>query len=121
MSDVPTVTLGGERYVIVPLAEYDALRTAGDEDALDAAVLRRIMADPHQEWTPAALVRRIVGGEHPVRVWREHRGLLARELAAAAGVAGSYLSAIETGRKPGSVNAMKRIAGVLGIPIDELV
>ena len=121
MSDVPTVTLGGERYVIVPLAEYDALRIAGDEDALDAAVLRRIMADPGQEWVPAALVRRIVNGEHPVRVWREHRGLLARELAAAAGVAGSYVSAIETGRKPGSVKAMKQIAEVLGVPVDELV
>ena len=29
MSDVPTVTLGGERYVIVPLAEYDAHENCG--------------------------------------------------------------------------------------------
>jgi ribosome-binding protein aMBF1 (putative translation factor) len=103
------------------LAEYDALRTAADEDAVDAAVLRRILDDSSQEWAPAQLVKRLIDGEHPVRVWREHRGMRAKELAAAADIASSYLSAIETGKKPGSVSALKRIAAALGVTLDELV
>ena len=92
-----------------------------DEDALDAAVFRRILDDADQEWTPAHLVKRLIEGEHPVRVWREHRGLSARELAASAGIAGSYLSAIENGRIPGSVPALKHIATALRVTIDELL
>ena len=78
----PTVTLGGEEYAIVPRFEYDALRKAVEEDALDAAILQRILEDPHQEVVPFELVRHIVNGEHPVRVWREYRGMKAGELAA---------------------------------------
>ena len=121
MTEIQTITLAGERYAVIPLAEYDALRTAADEDALDAAVLRRILDDSSQEWAPAQLVKRLIDGEHPVRVWREHRGMRAKELAAAADIASSYLSAIETGKKPGSVNALKRIAAALGVTLDELV
>jgi DNA-binding XRE family transcriptional regulator len=97
------------------------LRKVVDEDAMDAAIMRRVMEDPRQEWAPADLVRRIAAGEHPVRVWRGHRGMTASTLAAAAGIAGSYLSAIETGKKPGSINAMKRIARALGVDLDDLV
>ena len=121
MSEIQTVTLGGEQYAIVPLAEFNALKTAVDEESLDAAIFHRILNDPDQEWMPAPLVKRIIGGEHPVRVWREYRSIKANELAASAGVAGSYLSAIETGKKPGSLNAMKRLAAALNVPLDELV
>lgn len=64
---------------------------------------------------------RLIDGEHPVRVWREHRRMRAKDLAAASGIASSYLSAIETGKKPGSVSALKRIAAALGVTLDELV
>lgn len=121
MTEIQTITLAGERYAVIPFAEYDALRTAVDEDALDAAVLRRILDDSSQEWVPAHLVKRLIDGEHPVRVWRDHRRMSGKELATAAGIASSYLSAIETGKKPGSVNALKRIAAALGVTLDELV
>ena len=121
MNKPQTITLAGEEYAIVPLTEYEALRKAVDEDTMDAAIMRRVMEDPGQEWVPADLVRRIAAGEHPVRVWRDHRGMTGSALAAAAGIAGSYLSAIENGKKPGSINAMKRIAGALGVDLDDLV
>ena len=65
--------------------------------------------------------RRIVEGEHPVRVWRTHRGMTARSLAVAAGIPSSYLSAIERGVKPGSVKALKSLATALDVPLDDLV
>ena len=45
----------------------------------------------------------------------------AGELAAGAGIAASYLSDIENGKKPGSVKAMKRIADVLNVTVDDLI
>ena len=121
MSKPQTVTLAGEEYVIVPLSEYEALRKVVNEDAVDAAIMRRVLGDPDQEWIPADMVRRMAAGEHPIRVWRDYRGMTASGLAAAAGIAGSYLSAIENGKKPGSINAMKRIAGILNVDLDDLI
>ena len=123
MTDAPiqTVTLAGEDYAVVPLAEYEALRNAVTEDSMDAAIMKQILDDPDQELVPFTLAKRIANGEHPVRVWRDYRGMKAGELAAAAGIAGSYLSDIENGKKPGSVNAMKRIAISLDVTIDDLI
>ena len=118
---IQTVTLAGEDYAVVPLAEYEALRNSVHEDAMDAAIMKRVLEDPDQELVPFALVKRIADGEHPVRVWRGYRGLKAGELATAAGIASSYLSDIENGKKPGSVNAMKCIAIALDVTIDDLI
>ena len=119
--DPQIITLGVEEYAVVPRAEYDALRNAMAEDALDPGLIQRALQDPDQELGPCELVKRIASGEHPVRVWRMHRGRKAGELAAAAGIATSYLSDIENGRKPGSVNAMKRIANTLRVTLDDLI
>ena len=118
---VQTVTLAGEDYVVVRRDEYDAMRAAVDDDAMDAGIIQRVLADPDQTWASADVVRRIAGGEHPVRVWRTHRGMTARALAAAAVLPASYLSAIEQGKKPGSVKALTRLATALDVSLDDLV
>jgi transcriptional regulator with XRE-family HTH domain len=43
-----------------------------------------------------------------------------RALAETARVAVSYLSEIETGKKPGSFAAMQRIAGALEVPVGDI-
>jgi transcriptional regulator with XRE-family HTH domain len=65
--------------------------------------------------------RRLLEGESPARVWRQKRGLTQRALAKAAGVAASYLADIENGRKPGSADALSRIARALGVPMDDMM
>ena len=117
----PTITLAGEEYAVVPRAEYEALRNAVDEDFVDAAIIRRVLDDPAEEVVPFDLANRIAGGEHPVRVWREYRGMKAGELAVSAGIAASYVSDIENGKKPGSVNALRRIADALNLAVDDLI
>jgi len=67
------------------------------------------------------MVDRILGGENRIRVWREHRGLTARALAEAAGIAQPFLSQIETGKREGTVDTLRRIAEVLSATIDDLV
>ena len=120
-NSIQTITLAGEEYAVVPRAEYEALRDAVDEDAMDASIIQRFLEDPDQELVPFELVRRIADGEHPVRVWRNYRGMKARELATVADVAASYLSDIENGKKPGSIKAMKRIADALNVTVDDLI
>jgi transcriptional regulator with XRE-family HTH domain len=63
---------------------------------------------------------RLLNGESPLKVWREKRGLSQRALATAADIANGYLAEIESGRKPGSDDAFRKLAAVLRVPSDEL-
>lgn len=124
MPDVQIIkTPTGEELVVLPRAEYDRLiadrEMAEDVAAFDAS--ERRLASGEDEILPAAMVDRLLAGANRVRVWREHRGLSAKELAERADVSAAYLSEIERGRKPGSVEAMKALSGALGLAIDDLV
>lgn len=70
---------------------------------------------------PDAIVGRLIDGENPIRVWREHRGLSLRALAARAGTSPSALSDMETGKSEGRLAMLCKIAGILGVSLDELV
>lgn len=113
------MTVADCALAIVPLDECDELREAL-EDAADAAEVRRVREDPDEEDVPVAYARRMWEGESPVRVWRELRGMKAADLAAAANVSRSYLSAIENGTKRGSVDALKRLATALRVGIEDI-
>ena len=63
-----------------------------------------------QESIPDAVVGRLLDGENPVRVWREHRGLSLRALAEQADTTPSTLSAIETGKSGGQGATLRRLA-----------
>ena len=118
-----------EKTDIVTLtrAEYEAL-IERIEDAEDNAFLNQVEAreralgkeKARADYLPGELVRRLIDGEHPVRVWRAHRGLTREALATAAGIAPSYLSEIETRRQPGSFSALAKLAAALHISLDDL-
>lgn len=91
------------------------------QDLTDAEAVKARLVAGETEMFPFEVAERILDGSHPVTVFREHRVFTARGLAEAAGVAPSYLSEIETGKKPGSFDAMARIAGALKVPLDLLV
>lgn len=113
----------GERLVVLPEPEYLALLEAA-EDAQDKAqvhAFRCSLAAGAEELVPSAVAERLLGGENPVRVWREHRGLTTKALAESIGIAQPYLSQIETGKREGTVRTMKKIAEALGVALDDLV
>ena len=114
-----TVTLSRAEYeaLIERLEEAEDLATVAAAEAREAALGKE---KARADYLPAELVRRLIDGEHPVRVWRTHRGLGRDALAAAAGIAPSYLSEIETRRKPGSFGALAQIAAALCISLDDL-
>ena len=74
-----------------------------------------------RDYLTAREAHRLLEGESPVKVWREKRVLSQRQLATAADVSSGYLAEIETGRKPGSVAALARLARALQVQIDDLI
>lgn len=116
------VTPSGERLVILPEAEYRALLAAA-EDAADVEAVRefrRRLEVGDEELVPGEIVERLLSGENPVRVWRDHRNMTSAALAEAAGVGQGYLSQIETGKRDGTIETMKKIAAALKVRLDDL-
>ena len=87
------------------------------EDAEATAAYYRTLG---RETVPHELVRRLLAGESPVRVWREHRGLSLRQLTERAGIGVGYLSQIENGARKGTVATLKKIATALDVDLDDL-
>ena len=90
-----------------------------ERDALELRLAMREAAG--QERVPAAVARRLAAGENPVRVWREHRGMTQRALAAAAGTGAPMMNEIEAGKKEGSIRTLLAIARALRVDLDDLV
>jgi predicted transcriptional regulator len=107
--------------------DYEAL-VAAAEDRIDHQVINEQEAREEAlgksmaraDYLPGSLVDRLLAGESAIRIWREHRGLTLTALAAMAGVSVSYLSEIESGRKPGSAAARRAVAGALRVTMEDL-
>jgi DNA-binding Xre family transcriptional regulator len=93
---------------------------ADTQDLADAEAVKAKLAAEETEVFPFDVAERFLDGEHPVKVLREHRRISLRGLAEKAGISASYLSEIETGKKPGSFEAMARIATALDVSLDLL-
>jgi len=106
-----------QETVTITRQEYDALleRNGELEDALAAIRADDGVRIPHE----VALA--IINGARPMAAYRKHQDVTLQALSERTGLAVSYLSEIERGRKPGSAAALSRIASSLGTTIDVLV
>lgn len=112
-------TPAGETLVVLPLAEYEDLLDKADILAADK--IKADIAAGRDELVPAEITSRLLSGENPVKVWRAHRGMSARDLAEKAGISSPYLSEIESGKKDGSIAVMKKVAKALDVDLDDLI
>lgn len=123
LREIAIVTDQAAELVVIKADEFAALSAAARaaegaaEDAADRAAFERTK---DQERVPAELVDRLLAGENPVRVWRQHRGLTLEALAGAAGIGKAYLSQIETGGRTGPIATMRRLATALQVDLDDL-
>ncbi len=114
---------GKPMFAVIPYDEYRALADLA-EDAGDVAALARYAkryAQGREESFPAEVVDRLLAGESPLRVWREHRGMTAAALAQSVGVTAAHVSRIESGKCEPSVGVLRRFAKVLNVGLDLLV
>ncbi len=116
-------TPDGRRLAVLPEDEFERL-TERAEDAADIAAYdaaRAALEAGTDELIPGEMVKRLLAGENPVRVWRAHRCLTVAELAVRAGVSRSYLSKIETGRREPTLSTVKALAAALGVDPADLI
>ncbi|MCB8934231.1 MAG: helix-turn-helix domain-containing protein [Candidatus Promineofilum sp.] len=113
---------GAPEYAVLPYDTY--LRLIEDAEMLadiqdyDGAI--QAIADG-EELIPAEVVYALLDGGQPIRVWREYRGLSQAEVAAKAGISGSYLSQLESGKRDGTTEVLSAIAAVLDVTLDDVV
>lgn len=124
-----SVRILGETEDTVTISRNDWQRLQQQlDDAQDRAAVaerraheRRIGKEAaRRDYLTAQEAIRLLAGESPVKVWREKRGVSQRALAAEAGIGNGYLAEIETNRKPGSDDALCKLAAVLHVPPAEL-
>jgi len=110
---------GGEEVPVTVIAqdEFDAM-TEHLENLEALAAYRRTR---DEETLSSDMVRRVIDGESPIRIWREKRGLSLRALAKESKVSYSYLSEIENGKKEPAVKTLKALAAVLDLDLDDIV
>jgi DNA-binding XRE family transcriptional regulator len=116
-------TNGKPAFAVLSYAEYKALRELAD-DADDAAALLRFAkrySKGDVETVPIAVVDRLLAGESPLRVWREHRGMTAAKLAAEVDITPAHVSKLESGKGEPSVSLLKKLAKVLAVQLEDLV
>lgn len=108
--------------VTIPRVEYDRLRAAAEDladlQAYDRAKAALAVGD--DELIPADYVIRLLNGDSPLRVYRDLRGFTQAALAQRSGVNRVTVAEIETGRKQGSVATLRKLAGALGVAVDDL-
>ena len=109
---VPHYEMLGKDRVVISLEDF--------EDMLDALSYDDAKADRRETVSPETALR-LIRGENPLRVWREHAGLSQTDLAARAGTKQSLISEIEAGRKTGSVETLRALATAWNVDLDDLV
>lgn len=116
-----------DKTVTLRRTDFQALLAAAEEHVDLAGVEKHRAEEKRLGWDVARrnyLTRgeadRALEGESLVRIWREKRGMTQRAVSEAAQVAVSYLAEIESGKKPGSRDALQRIGQILEVPLEQL-
>lgn len=115
---------GKAEFAVVPIEEYKRLLSMA-EDFDDLVAYDKAIAElesAEDEAIPAEIVVRLVAGdEHPLKVWREFRGMTQVGLADLAGVSQRQVALIEGGKRQGTVDVLKALARVLKVDLDDMV
>ena len=110
----------GTQMVSMPLADWETI-----EEALENEHLSRIANDwlsaTCEPGIPIDLARLIIGGLHPLRVYREHRGLSQAELAEKVGVRQPAIAQIEGRNRIGRPALLAKLAAALDMLLETLM
>jgi DNA-binding XRE family transcriptional regulator len=119
MTHTIITTPGGEELVLLPRAEFDAMR-----DALDVADHAGAMAQVAAgtlETVSAQEAQAALEEPTLLAFWRKKRGLTQAALAAACGIKQPYLSGLEAGERKGDPALFLKLARALAVRMEDLV
>lgn len=113
---------GQIEWAVVPYADYqkllDAWEMLEDIRAYDEA---KAKIEAGEELIPSQVAYALLDGKNPIRVWREYRALTQQQLAEKAGISKPYLSQLESGKRNGTTDILKKLAQALSVGLEELV
>ena len=114
---------GQPEWAVVPYEEYQRLVAEAEmfQDIRDYDEAKLALASRAEELIPSEVTYALLDGENPIRVWREHRELTQKEVAAEAGISKPYLSQLESGHRKGTTDVLTAIAKALQVSLDDLV
>ena len=126
MNDEPIQfeTPQGEALVLLPREMYLKLTRKSDMAVFERIIVdaEKAVAEGRDEELPGDVSKRLLlGDEHPLRVWREYRGLTQNQLAEKAGTGQDTISMIEKGKSAGRFDTMIELARALDIQVGDLV
>jgi DNA-binding XRE family transcriptional regulator len=115
-------TAGGE-VAILPRKEYERLAAIAAEADEDAGMVRLVAKARREIAAGAPLIPleyadRIAEGENRITVLRDFRDMTQSALARATGLGQGYISDLENARRDGTVDARRRIAKALNVPLE---
>ena len=96
------IHISGKPHVLVPIHDFTALKNAGTTTTLPNEVMEKIT----------------LGQDSPIKIIRKYKNMTQADLAKAAEISRPYLTEIETGKKDGSIRALKSIAGALDVSLE---
>lgn len=96
------IHIAGKPHVLVPIHDFTALKNAGANNALPNEILEKIT----------------LGQDSAIKIIRKYKSMTQGDLAKAADISRPYLTEIETGKKDGSIRALKAIAGALDVSLE---
>ena len=107
-------------FAVVPYAKWLDLTRRAEASMTDEELFDAARAEDTGERLPHDAVRRLVNGESPLKVFREHRAMTQEALAVAAGVSTGYVSQIERGARQPSRKALAAFAAALDLDVEDL-
>ena len=110
----------GTKMVSMPLADWEAIEEALEDEHL-SRIANEWLSAPREPGIPINLALPIIGGLHPLKVYREHRGLSQAELAEKVGVRQPAIAQIEGRNRIGRPALLTKLAATLDMPLETLM
>ncbi|MEQ1499628.1 MAG: helix-turn-helix transcriptional regulator [Novosphingobium sp.] len=119
---VQFVEIAGAQMVVLSREEFVHLSEAAENYAdIVAAVKADERRASGEEYIPAEIVHRLINGENPLMVWRQHRGLTLDGLGEMVSRQGSFISKLEKGRAEGGIRLWQELAKALKLDLEDLL
>ncbi len=118
-------TPSGEELVVLPRAEYEALLERADHDAEDADDLaiydaRKAELAAGGVLLPSEVSAAILRGDSRLKAIPNWRDVTQLHLNFITGIGQGYLSDLESGRRMGTPETIKKLAEALDVPVEWL-
>lgn len=114
---------GVPAFAVIPIDEFNRL-IEPLEDAEDASTLERLAADVasgNEKTYPHEVIKALINGANPVKVFREYRNMTPAQLALACGVTSAHIYQIESGKRSMSVDVLRKMTQALDVDADMLI